>query len=89
MTNAGVPQDAACMAVLVQRQLAPDLSFVLHTRHPGEPFAASSGFCLGLHAPCCTLGTRVSPCCKQSSAGMLRTVFGLHAFLCAAHPPHG
>lgn len=25
------------MAVVVQRQLAPDLCFVLHTRHPGEP----------------------------------------------------
>jgi hypothetical protein len=33
---AGVPQEAACMAVFVQRQLAPDLSFVLHTRHPGK-----------------------------------------------------
>lgn len=37
MCVAGVAQEAACMAVLVQRQLAPDLSFVLHTRHPGEP----------------------------------------------------
>ena len=25
------------MAVVVQRQLSPDLCFVLHTRHPGEP----------------------------------------------------
>ena len=32
---AGVPQEASCMAVVVQRQLAPDLCFVLHTRHPG------------------------------------------------------
>ncbi len=36
------------MAVLVQRQLAPDLSFVLHTRHPGEPLPASKGFWFGL-----------------------------------------
>lgn len=34
---AGLPQDSACMAVVVQRQLSPDLCFVLHTRHPGEP----------------------------------------------------
>jgi phosphoglucan,water dikinase len=31
---AGVPPRAARMAVAVQRQLAPELSFVLHTAHP-------------------------------------------------------
>jgi phosphoglucan,water dikinase len=31
---AGVPQRSAAMAVLVQEQLAPDVSFVLHTRSP-------------------------------------------------------
>ena len=32
--GAGLPTRAAAMAVLVQPQLFPDLSFVLHTRHP-------------------------------------------------------
>lgn len=31
---AGVPPGSAAMAVVVQRQLAPELSFVLHTVHP-------------------------------------------------------
>ena len=31
---AGVAQEDACMAVLVQQQLAPDVCFVLHTAHP-------------------------------------------------------
>lgn len=33
---AGVPQKSACMAVVVQQQMSPDLCFVLHTRHPGK-----------------------------------------------------
>ena len=31
---AGVPQKEACMAVLIQEQLAPEMSFVLHTVSP-------------------------------------------------------
>ena len=31
---AGVPQDQAAMAVLIQEQLQPDYSFVLHTSNP-------------------------------------------------------
>ena len=31
---AGVPHTDACMCILIQRQLAPRLSFVLHTVHP-------------------------------------------------------
>lgn len=30
----GIPSSSAAMAVLIQRQIAPDFSFVLHTRHP-------------------------------------------------------
>lgn len=34
VSGAGLPTRVAAMAVLVQPQLFPDLSFVLHTRHP-------------------------------------------------------
>lgn len=40
---AGVPQRAAAMAVLVQEQLAPDVSFVLHTRSPVVVGAGGGG----------------------------------------------
>eukprot|EP00887_Chlorella_sp_A99_P004965 scaffold4.g4965.t1 len=47
---AGVPQEAACMAVAVQRQLAPQLCFVLHTRHPvsGDPGVLSAEVAPGM-----------------------------------------
>lgn len=34
--SAGIHPKDACMAVLIQPQLAPELSFVLHTQHPLE-----------------------------------------------------
>jgi phosphoglucan,water dikinase len=40
---AGVPQRSAAMAVLVQEQLAPDVSFVLHTRSPVVVAAGGGG----------------------------------------------
>ncbi|PRW57887.1 water chloroplastic isoform A [Chlorella sorokiniana] len=59
---AGVPQEAACMAVFVQRQLAPDLSFVLHTRHPvsGDPNVLSAELAPGL-GETLAAGTRGTP----------------------------
>lgn len=50
---AGVPQEAACMAVVVQQQLAPDLCFVLHTRHPGAH--CRQGCAWQHHCPPCAL----------------------------------
>jgi hypothetical protein len=61
------------MAVVVQRQLSPDLCFVLHTRHPGErrptpcrapmparPPAVGRMTTLLLAAPCLSRSTRLA-----------------------------
>ncbi|KAL4433837.1 hypothetical protein ABPG75_000278 [Micractinium tetrahymenae] len=59
---AGVPQEAACMAVVVQQQLSPDLCFVLHTRHPvtGDANVLSAELAPGL-GEILAAGTRGSP----------------------------
>lgn len=59
---AGVPQESSCMAVVVQRQLTPDLCFVLHTRHPvtGDVNVLSAELAPGLGETLAS-GTRGSP----------------------------
>ncbi|KAK9806472.1 hypothetical protein WJX73_000758 [Symbiochloris irregularis] len=59
---AGVPQAEACMAVLVQEQLSPDTSFVLHTASPlgGDADVLVAELAVGLGETLAS-GTRGSP----------------------------
>lgn len=60
--TAGVKQSDAAMAVLVQKQLSPDLSFVLHTVSPldGDKDTMYAELAVGLGETLAS-GTRGSP----------------------------
>jgi len=45
---AGLAQEAACMAVLVQRQVPSQLCFVLHTAAPGDPSSVLAELAVGM-----------------------------------------
>ena len=62
MLIAGVKQAEAAMAVLVQKQLSPDLSFVLHTVSPldGDKDTMYAELAVGLGETLAS-GTRGSP----------------------------
>lgn len=74
---AGVPQREAAMAVLVQQLLAPDISFVLHTRNPVDNDAAvvQAELALGLGETLAS-GTRGSPwrLAVSKESGKVRTL---------------
>ena len=71
---AGVKQADAAMAVLVQKQLSPDLSFVLHTVSPldGDKDTMYAELAVGLGETLAS-GTRGSPwrLAVNKSSGML------------------
>ncbi|PSC69113.1 water chloroplastic [Micractinium conductrix] len=86
---AGVPQEAACMAVVVQQQLNPDLCFVLHTRHPvtGDNNVLSAELAPGL-GETLAAGTRGSPWRLEVEKGSAAvTVAAFASFGKALLPP--
>jgi len=76
--QAGIPHDQALMAVLIQRMLTPDLSFVLHTINPldGNPRELYAEVAVGLGETLASGAMRGNPyrfvCDKES--GALRTL---------------
>ncbi len=80
---AGVKQADAAMAVLVQQQLSPDLSFVLHTVSPldGDKDTMYAELAVGLGETLAS-GTRGSPwrLAVNKSTGAVRVV---HLCCCA------
>ncbi|EPR59823.1 pyruvate phosphate dikinase, pep/pyruvate binding domain-containing protein [Toxoplasma gondii GT1] len=60
---AGVPQHQACMAVLIQELVSPELSFILHTVNPLEKdkHRLYAEICPGLGETLASAGTRGSP----------------------------
>ena len=76
--QAGIPHDQAHIAVLIQRMLSPDLSFVLHTVNPldGNPRELYAEVAAGLGETLASGAMRGAPyrflCDKES--GTLRTL---------------
>ncbi|KAL4852989.1 Phosphoglucan [Chlorella vulgaris] len=73
---AGVPQKSACMAVVVQRQMSPDLCFVLHTLS-GDEDVVSAELAPGLGETLAS-GTRGSPWrleAKKSTSAVTASAF--------------
>ena len=76
--QAGIPHDRVFMAVLIQRMLTPDLSFVLHTVDPldGNPRALYAEVTVGLGETLASGAMRGNPyrfvCDKET--GTLRTL---------------
>ena len=78
--QAGIPQDQAHMAVLIQPMLRPDLSFVLHTTHPisGNANEVYAEIAVGLGEILASAGERGSACrltCDKSSVQVTTLAF--------------
>ena len=78
---AGVDHFEAHMCVLVQEMLAPEVSFVLHTKHPltNDPKSAYVEFALGLGETLASGAIRGTPCRVSADKSSRRAVVNAFA----------